>query len=563
MNDWCGMFNVHLGAFRLIPPYPITKDPLVDAHCAILDMDFTKIKTYAPNGFGEGEGLSLWFYDSKNIFRTFNDLTSVGLKAFGNAISVRVSKKSLENAINILRSNPDLIQHEFKYETMNQSYILGLPNEENTIKGSKDNEIIYGGNKTDLMSGGAGNDTLHGFEGNDTLRGGTCNDILYAGSGNDTIYGDTGNDELYVDTGNNRLYGGSGNDNLHDGPGKNYLSGGTGYDIYITGRRFGQSTIGDSDGIGAIQYDGIFLNRATRLPNEEYKWRDDYGNIFQYISPNLIINNKITVQSFKNCDLGIYLYKEDGTPEPTIPGGNNSGEGDDGGNEGSEGGSGEGGSGGGDGSVIGSGKGTGESNYDHDDEGNLIEEENPKEGEDVPPIGGQIGPQKPNGGVGDVPDKAGPANTQPVDPLIFDLDFNNIISLSKPENGRNFDIDNDGIAQKVAWINSGDAILVYDRNNNGTIDNGLELFGDNTLLENGEYAKSGIEALAEFDTDKDGKITITDLKFSDLKLLKSDNTTITLEEAGIKEIHLSYTTVNKTDNNGNKQIKEAKFITIN
>ena len=50
------------------------------------------------------------------------------------------------------------------------------------------------------------------------------------------------------------------------------------------------------------------------------------------------------------------------------------------------------------------------------------------------------------------PDKdianAGPANTPPVDPLIFDLDFNGIISLSKPENGRNFDIDNDGIAQK-------------------------------------------------------------------------------------------------------------------
>ena len=290
--------------------------------------------------------------------------------------------------------------------------------------------------------------------------------------------------------GNNKLYGGSGNDNLHDGPGKNYLSGGTGYDVYITGRYSGGATIGDSDGIGAIQYDGIFLKRATRMPNEEHKWRDDYGNIFKYASPNLIINNNITVQSFKNCDLGIYLYKEDGTPEPTIPGGNSPGEGE--GGEGSGSGS---GSGGGDGSVIGSGKGTGESNFDHDDEGNLIDGKNPEEGGGVPSIGEQLGP-KPGGGVGDVPPTAGPANVLPVDPLIFDLDFNDIISLSKPEQGRNFDIDNDGLAQKVAWINSGDAILVCDRNGNGTIDNGLELFGDNTLLENGEYAKSGIEALA-------------------------------------------------------------------
>ena len=70
------------------------------------------------------------------------------------------------------------------------------------------------------------------------------------------------------------------------------------------------------------------------------------------------------------------------------------------------------------------------------------------------------------------------------------------LSMSKFLPFSGFDIDNDGIAQKVAWINSGDAILVCDRNGNGTIDNGLELFGDNTLLENGEYAKSGIEALA-------------------------------------------------------------------
>ena len=566
MNDWCGMFNSHIGTLRLLPPRVIpntTMGPWTGPHGDILDQEIDLSKSIQkPKGYNESEGLSLWYFDSNNTTRKASNIGDAAIRAVANAIVAKVSKNSLENAISILRNNPDFIQHEFRYETNKKSYILGLPNKENIIIGSKDNEIIYGGNKIDSISGGAGNDTLHGFEGNDTLRGGTGNDTLYAMSGNDTLYGDAGNDELFAETGNNKLYGGSGRDILHDGPGKNYLSGGSGYDIYMTGMYSNHSTIGDSDGYGEINYDGIFLNQATRLPNEDYKWMDAFGNIFEYINSNLIINNNITVQSFKNGDLNITLLKENGTPEPSIPGGNGSGEGGDGNGDGSGDGSGEGSGGGsGSGSDNGPKKGTGEPNYDHDDEGNLIEGENPDEGEGIPPAGGQIGPQKPNGGVGDVPADAGTANTPPVDPLIFDLDFNNIISLSKPENGRNFDIDNDGIAQKVSWINSGDAILVYDRNNNGTIDNGLELFGDNTLLENGEYAKSGIEALQEFDTDNDNKITINDLKFSDLKLLKSDNTTITLEQAGIKEIHLDYQVTNKTDENNNRQIKEAKFIT--
>ncbi|MCX4274921.1 MAG: DUF2974 domain-containing protein, partial [Candidatus Gastranaerophilales bacterium] len=561
MNDWCGMVHTHIGKLLVFAPQsirPISNwgttgklAPFIDTHEWILNASLNKAVP-KPIGFNESEGLSLWYYDENNAIG--NVVTDVTLRPLVQEIIARISIESLENALKILRNNPKLIEYDFTYKANGKTYYLPKANGK-TIAGTTKAEVLFGSSNDDILQGNSGNDELHGFEGNDTLRGGSGDDTLYAGDGDDTIYGDAGNDKLFAGMGNNKLYGGSGNDNLHDGPGKNYLSGGTGYDVYITGRYSGGATIGDSDGIGAIQYDGIFLKRATRMPNEEHKWRDDYGNIFKYASPNLIINNNITVQSFKNCDLGIYLYKEDGTPEPTIPGGNSPGEGE--GGEGSGSGS---GSGGGDGSVIGSGKGTGESNFDHDDEGNLIDGKNPEEGGGVPSIGEQLGP-KPGGGVGDVPPTAGPANVLPVDPLIFDLDFNDIISLSKPEQGRNFDIDNDGIAQKVAWINSGDAILVCDRNGNGTIDNGLELFGDNTLLENGEYAKSGIEALAEFDTNNDGKITLADLKFSDLKLLKSDNTTITLEEAGIKEISLSYTTVNKTDANGNRQIKEAKFIT--
>ncbi len=219
MNDWCGMFNSHIGTLKLLPPRVIpntTMGPWTGPHGDILhqEMDLSK-SIQKPKGYNESEGLSLWYFDSNNTTRKANNIGDVALRTLANAIVAKVSKKSLENAISILRSNPDFIQHEFRYETMNQSYILGFPEKENTIKGSKDNEIIYGGNKTDSMTGGAGNDELHGFEGNDTLRGGSGDDTLYAGEGNSIVYGDAGNDVLYTGiSGNCTLYGGSGNDIL-------------------------------------------------------------------------------------------------------------------------------------------------------------------------------------------------------------------------------------------------------------------------------------------------------------------------------------------------------------
>ncbi len=428
MNDWCGMVHTHIGKLLVFAPQSIRKlislsgtavyAPFIDTHEWILNANLDKAVP-KPVGFNESEGLSLWYYDKNNYVN--NAATNAALRPLVQEIIARISVESLENALKILRNNPKLIEHDFTYEAGARTYYL--PKADGiTIAGTKQNEILFGSDNSDKIIGKSGDDELRGFDGNDTL------------------YGDAGNDELFADTGNNRLYGGSGNDNLHDAPGRNLLSGGTGYDIYHTGRYSGGAIISDSDGNGVINYDGIFLGKADRFPNEEYKWIDNFGNIFEYISSNLVINKNVTIRSFKNGDLAINLYKENGEREPLIPGGNNPNEGE--GGEGSGGGDGSGSGG------IGCG-GTDESNFDHDDEGNLIEGENPEEGGDVPPIGGQLGPE-PGGGVGDVPPTAGPPNTPPVDPLIFDLDFNNIISLSKPESGRNFDIDNDGIAQKVA-----------------------------------------------------------------------------------------------------------------
>ncbi len=71
-------------------------------------------------------------------------------------------------------------------------------------------------------------------------------------------------------------------------------------------------------------------------------------------------------------------------------------------------------------------------------------------------------------------------------PLVLDINKDGTINTT----GKivNFDLDNNGYAELTAWVNSEDGILVYDKNNNGIIDNGSELFGNNTTLSTGKLA---------------------------------------------------------------------------
>ena len=64
------------------------------------------------------------------------------------------------------------------------------------------------------------------------------------------------------------------------------------------------------------------------------------------------------------------------------------------------------------------------------------------------------------------------------------------------------DLDNDGV--ETVGLDAG---IQFDHNNNGTIDNGSELFGENTITENGT-ANTGFEALATIDSNNDGIIDV-------------------------------------------------------
>lgn len=149
-----------------------------------------------------------------------------------------------------------------------------------------------------------------------------------------------------------------------------------------------------------------------------------------------------------------------------------------------------------------------------------------------------------NGVIKDIKDGVDDASKErPVDPLIFDIDGDGL----KPTgilDGTYFDLDGNGKKERMSWIR-GDGLLVYDRDGNGLIDDGKELFSNFTVLANGTLAKSGLQALAEFDENKDGVIDEKDSIFSQLRFWMDNGDGIseggelkTLKELGIKSISL-------------------------
>jgi hypothetical protein len=92
--------------------------------------------------------------------------------------------------------------------------------------------------------------------------------------------------------------------------------------------------------------------------------------------------------------------------------------------------------------------------------------------------------------------------------------------MTSAENGVHFDIDADGIAERVSWTDAADGpgFLALDRNANGRIDNGAELFGDHTRLTNGAIAANGFDAIADLDWNGDGLVDAADPAWQSLVL---------------------------------------------
>jgi hypothetical protein len=150
-------------------------------------------------------------------------------------------------------------------------------------------------------------------------------------------------------------------------------------------------------------------------------------------------------------------------------------------------------------------------------------------------------------------------------PILLDLSRNGF-ALTGLAAGVRFDIDADGVAETVSWTQSGsdDAFLVLDRDGNGWIEGGAELFGDATP-QPASASANGYLALAVFDGhtgggNGDGQITEADRVFSGLRLWTDENhdgrsqagELATLESQGVEAIDLIYRESRRRDRYGNE-----------
>ncbi|MDY3205838.1 MAG: calcium-binding protein, partial [Arcobacter sp.] len=132
-------------------------------------------------------------------------------------------------------------------------------------------------------------------------------------------------------------------------------------------------------------------------------------------------------------------------------------------------------------------------------------------------------------------------------PLVLDLNGNGINSTRLNESSVYFDMDGDGFKERTAWVENGDGLLVLDKNANGTIDNGSELFGNFTALADGNNADDGFSALLQHDENKDGKIDKNDAIYNKLNVwVDANQDGITdagelksLEQAGVASVNLN------------------------
>ncbi|GAE48688.1 hypothetical protein [Xanthomonas arboricola] len=154
------------------------------------------------------------------------------------------------------------------------------------------------------------------------------------------------------------------------------------------------------------------------------------------------------------------------------------------------------------------------------------------------------------------------------DPLTLDLDGDGIETVAASGKVL-FDHDGDGIKTGTGWIASDDGLVVLDRNGNGTIDGGSELFGVDTILSNGATASSGFSALADLDTDKNGIFDVGDAEFSNVRVwrdLNQDGSSqaselATLLDAGVASIKLNPSTTDDLDlGNGNIVDNRGSYI---
>ncbi len=125
-----------------------------------------------------------------------------------------------------------------------------------------------------------------------------------------------------------------------------------------------------------------------------------------------------------------------------------------------------------------------------------------------------------------------------------------------------------GTCARADWPTARTPWLALDRDHNGAIDGGQELFGSATRMLAGAAPHNGFQALAELDSNHDGKLDPTDARWGELVLWADHDADrrssqwemLPLTSFEVVEIDLGYGVRRDCDARGNCGLERAAFV---
>jgi Ca2+-binding RTX toxin-like protein len=157
------------------------------------------------------------------------------------------------------------------------------------------------------------------------------------------------------------------------------------------------------------------------------------------------------------------------------------------------------------------------------------------------------------------------SSTQTARLIVLDLDDNGIHVTGMAQGGSVMvDVDGDGFAEQTEWLSPREGILVLDRNGDGQIEGGHEMFNDPTI----DTLARGLGALDELDANGDHKLDASDFVYSELKVwqdivqdgVMQDFEVVGLSSIGISELNI---TTKQFVMNGHSQTMDATALVAN